>query len=334
MKTFKQIREALEIGTKEIVDAYKKATPGETKEAKVECPKCKGEGCDHCDGKGYHLVEAKFTDKQIKMAYGIINDPRYKGGNMTAIVKKIEQIAKGLSKHSGVVKAIKVTNEDLEEKYRPATQAEIDADKKKDRKASGKKRPSMSAKSISKKMYGNMRGKLKEDEVTEISRSMTPMRNKFSGRAVDGKKFDVYKKYMKKTGLDEPSVRMMVDNPNDAETKRFMKDPKWAKAVDLYKASFKEEVDERKLTPKEIKKALASAKAKAKPKSQVSLKKAPFKIPESLAEKLEVSDGMAKWIEDFQASDAPQFKGKDKNERREMAIAAYLAAKRRDKKED
>ena len=28
-------------------------------EAKVkhECPKCKGEGCDHCDGKGYHLED-------------------------------------------------------------------------------------------------------------------------------------------------------------------------------------------------------------------------------------------------------------------------------------
>lgn len=23
-------------------------------EAKVECPKCEGEGCDHCDNKGYH----------------------------------------------------------------------------------------------------------------------------------------------------------------------------------------------------------------------------------------------------------------------------------------
>ena len=56
----------------------------------------------------------KYTDKQIKMAYGIINDPRYKSGNMTAIVKKIEQIAKGLSKHPGVQKAIKVTNEDIE----------------------------------------------------------------------------------------------------------------------------------------------------------------------------------------------------------------------------
>jgi hypothetical protein len=56
----------------------------------------------------------KYTDKQIKMAYGIINDPRYKSGNMTAIVKKIEQIARGLSKHPGVVKALRVTNEDFE----------------------------------------------------------------------------------------------------------------------------------------------------------------------------------------------------------------------------
>lgn len=53
----------------------------------------------------------KYSDKEIKMAYGIINDPRYKGGNMTAIVKKIEQIAKGLSKHPGVKKAIRATNE-------------------------------------------------------------------------------------------------------------------------------------------------------------------------------------------------------------------------------
>ena len=34
----------------------------ETKEDhKIECPKCKGEGCEHCDGKGYHIKEAKGT---------------------------------------------------------------------------------------------------------------------------------------------------------------------------------------------------------------------------------------------------------------------------------
>jgi hypothetical protein len=34
------------------------------------------------------------------------------------------------------------------------------------------------------------------------------------------------------------------------------------------------------------------------------------------------------WIEDFYKSDAPQFKGKDKEERREMAVAAWLEARR------
>jgi len=48
---------------------------------------------------------------------------------------------------------------------------------------------------------------------------------------------------------------------------------------------------------------------------------------------LKVSDGIGAWIKDFQKSDAPQFKGKDKEERRDMAIAAYLSAKRGDKKE-
>ena len=53
----------------------------------------------------------KFTDNQIKMAYGIINDPRWKGGNMSSIVRRIEGIAKGLSNHPGVKAAIKRTNE-------------------------------------------------------------------------------------------------------------------------------------------------------------------------------------------------------------------------------
>jgi hypothetical protein len=45
-------------------------------------------------------------------------------------------------------------------------------------------------------------------------------------------------------------------------------------------------------------------------------------------EKLEVSDGMGAWIDDFKQSDAPQFKGKSAKERRDMAIAAYLSAKK------
>lgn len=49
---------------------------------------------------------------------------------------------------------------------------------------------------------------------------------------------------------------------------------------------------------------------------------------------LKVSDGIGAWIKDFQKSDAPQFKGKDKEERRDMALAAYLSAKRGPEKEN
>ena len=51
-------------------------------------------------------------------------------------------------------------------------------------------------------------------------------------------------------------------------------------------------------------------------------------------EKLNPSDGIKAYIDDFQKSDAPQFQGKSKEKRKEMAIAAYLDAKRGAKKED
>ena len=49
---------------------------------------------------------------------------------------------------------------------------------------------------------------------------------------------------------------------------------------------------------------------------------------------LKVSDGIGSWIKDFQKSEAPQFKGKNEEERRDMAIAAYLSAKRGPEKEE
>ena len=56
------------------------------------------------------LVE--FTSQQIKQAYGIANDPRYKGGDYSGAVKAIEKLAKGLSQHPDVMKVLKRTNED------------------------------------------------------------------------------------------------------------------------------------------------------------------------------------------------------------------------------
>ena len=55
-----------------------------------------------------------FSDKEIKMAFGVLNDPRYKGGNYSGAVDVIEKIAKGLSKHPSVAKALARTNEDLD----------------------------------------------------------------------------------------------------------------------------------------------------------------------------------------------------------------------------
>jgi len=55
--------------------------------------------------------------------------------------------------------------EQITEAYRPPTAAEIKKDK--ERENAGKKRPSMDHKSISNKLYVNMRPKLKEEEIKE-----------------------------------------------------------------------------------------------------------------------------------------------------------------------
>ena len=53
---------------------------------------------------------------------------------------------------------------------------------------------------------------------------------------------------------------------------------------------------------------------------------------QNIVEKLGKNADMGDYIDDFQKSDAPQFKGASKEKRREMAIAAFLDQK--DKKED
>ena len=58
--------------------------------------------------------KSNFTSAQIKQAYGIANDPRYKQGNMSGAVKTIEKIAKGLSKHPDVQKVLQRTQEEVE----------------------------------------------------------------------------------------------------------------------------------------------------------------------------------------------------------------------------
>jgi hypothetical protein len=53
------------------------------------------------------------------------------------------------------------------------------------------------------------------------------------------------------------------------------------------------------------------------------------KESEELEEKLSVSDGVSAWIKDFVHSDDSRFEGKSKEERRQMALGAYYAAKKK-----
>ena len=73
----------------------------------------------------YDDKEGKYSDKQIKQAFGILNDPRYKGGDYTGAVNTIEKLAKGLSNHPSVANALKRANEEITTELAPA---EISAD--------------------------------------------------------------------------------------------------------------------------------------------------------------------------------------------------------------
>jgi len=83
------------------------------------------------------------------------------------------------------------------------------------------------------------------EDVNEMGprHTSSPMKDRFGG-AVDSKKFGTYKAHMKKHNLDEPTVRMIHKNPDAGESKRMMKNPKYAQAVSLYKnAQRKESTD-------------------------------------------------------------------------------------------
>jgi hypothetical protein len=66
-----------------------------------------------------------------------------------------------------------------------------------------------------------------------------------------------------------------------------------------------------------------------KAKGEKDFKDLHTKDIEVYTEKLDPKAEASEWIEDFMKSDAPQFKGKTKEERKEMALAAYYAARKK-----
>ena len=63
-------------------------------------------------GSGPQKGGKKFSSSEIKKAYGILNDPRYKQGNYTGAAKAINKLAPGLADHPDVKNAMKRANEE------------------------------------------------------------------------------------------------------------------------------------------------------------------------------------------------------------------------------
>ena len=107
-------------------------------------------------------VPSYSKDELRKMGHPVESSTEY-GKSMDRIKDKEKNAAikpkdrETLGKLADLMKKQKRT-----EAYRKPTQAEIDADKRKERKASGEKRPSISYSSLKKKVYGNAMGGLKD----------------------------------------------------------------------------------------------------------------------------------------------------------------------------
>lgn len=171
---------------------------------------------------------------------------KVKGRNTAEAIRKAEKRAQKSGEKdprlTAMYKGIKKVSEEVEqveEAYRKPTPAEIAKDKERERKASGKKRPSMDHKSASKKMYGNMMGGLKEeeqiDEILDTPKAMQSYKNKakashdkaassaaakiLRGRDKDGNRADhrpelktMAKRKKGMTAADMVAVRRTFDN--------------------------------------------------------------------------------------------------------------------------
>ncbi|MBC8430224.1 MAG: hypothetical protein H8D92_02370, partial [Pelagibacteraceae bacterium] len=65
-------------------------------------------------GSGPQKGGKKHSSADIKKAYGILNDPRYKQGNYSGAAKAIDKLSPGLSNHPDVKNAMKRANENLD----------------------------------------------------------------------------------------------------------------------------------------------------------------------------------------------------------------------------
>jgi hypothetical protein len=156
-----------------------------------DCYHCDGkdDDCKHCGGSGYVQFkdddrDSSITSKDIKMAIGIANDPRYKDGNYSAAYSKISKLKKGLVSHPRVKDALRQANESVVEgdtgafanvkriakelqkespnRYSPLQMAKAKKEREERRKKSGDSERNRYQR-LKQRAYGNYMGGLKDD---------------------------------------------------------------------------------------------------------------------------------------------------------------------------
>ena len=232
-------------------------------------------GKGHPDNKGKKSKKedhdkTKHDAKHVKQAVGIASDPRYKGGNMTGAVKAMDKMKPGISNHPQVKAVLKRQNEDVNEISKGMASRYI----KKSQVSTAD-----AAKSIER---GNMDSKSPDRDVAKAGKDQAKKgiknfinRNKGTSTAADkltGKaKVKATEAYSEPQGQAKSMASPLQKMRIDKEKKDRDRDGKLKPG--------KAKVNEKILTQKDKERAFAKAAKTAQPKSQVSLKKAPFKIP-------------------------------------------------------
>jgi hypothetical protein len=147
---------------------------------------------------------------------------------------------------------------------------------------------------------------------------------KSSGKLVDLKKELAALKQMK----DELQAAKFAEKSAETEVE-FANLAKFAKELDKIKAggvALEASIDEQ---IKVLEDKISAEKNKIK--EMIGL--APEKGQEKMVdEKLKPSMGAGAYVKDFEKSKAPQFKGKSKEKKNKMAVAAFLSSKDKNKK--
>ena len=284
-------------------------------------------------------IREGFSSKQIKMAIGIASDKRYAGGNMTGAVNAIEKIKRGLSDHPQVAAVLKRQNEDIQE------DGHTDV-------ASAKNQVKVAMTALQ-KMEMEL-GKLNDEDSLPSwwTNKVAIAVDKIDGMAdyldtqVEGVEPIQWPSQpleesvtIDELKMDDPKLNKVFDKLKRGDTVKLKTSSTISKGTDFvdYVVKAKNVVNKGRvekitLVTKGNEGAVKKFLYKRDGKVTFAIGDMGASIDDikeaahELAEKLKVSDGLGAWITDFQKSDAPQFAGKSDEDKKKMAIAAFVDA--------